>query len=473
MTDTSERKRLLQALLRSSFAAFVEKVFMTISPARVYRHNWHIEAIAHQLHEVAAGRCRRLIITIPPRNLKSTIASVAFPAWLLGHHPGLRIIGVTYGSELSRAQQNEFRAVVQSEWYRELFPETRIDVRKDTEQEVRTTRRGVRYATTVGGVLTGRGGDIIIIDDPLKASDACSEAARSGVNSWYGETLVSRHDNKLTGITIVVMQRLHDDDLVGFLLREGGDDWVHLDLPAIAGEEAFIPVGQGRFHHRRVGDILNPAHEPLAVLDELRRSMGSELFEAQYQQRPVPPGGAMFKREWLRLRRPPWVDQPEEQIISIDTASKGHDRADYSVATVWAAKGEAMHLFHVERARLEYPDLRRMVIGLKQRWPRAVVLVEDAGVGTGLIADLERSHIGVISIMPDRDKVSRAAAETAFFEGGSVSVEPDAPWLGDYLAEMLAFPGGRHDDQVDSTAQAVHWWRGQIAGRGQWIVMDM
>ncbi len=362
---------------------------------------------------------------------------------------------------------------MQSEWYRELFPDTRIDPRKDTEQELRTTRRGMRYATTVGGTMTGRGGDIIIIDDAMKASDDLSEAVRNGVNSWYSGTVVSRHDNKLTGITIIIMQRLHEDDLVGHVLREGAEDWVHLNLPAIAEEEAFIQIGPGRFHHRRIGDVLNPAHEPLHILEELRRTMGSERFEAQYQQRPVPPGGAMFRRGWLRMTRPQWLDRPDEIIISIDTASKGHDRADWSVATVWAARGEAMHLLHVERARLEYPDLKRMVISLRRQWPRAVILVEDAGVGPALHRDLEEEGFGVIAIRVERDKKSRAMGETAFFESGCVSIEPDASWRDIYVTEMLAFPGGRHDDQVDSTVQAINWYRGNLDRNRQWQVFDM
>lgn len=473
MMHETALRRQLEALLRTNLTAFAEKVFQTTSRGDTYRHNWHLEALGHHLQEVAEGRIKRLLVTMPPRNLKSTFCSIALPAWMLGRSPTKKIIAITYGAELSKAQQNDFRAVVTSAWYQRLFPAMRVDPRKDTEQEMRTTTRGMRFATTVGGNLTGRGGDLLIIDDPLKASEAYSEAARLAVNAWYRETLLSRLNDKVNGAVIVVMQRLHDDDLAGYLLREDGANWIHLDLPAIADTEQFIPVGPGRLHHRRVGDVLNPAHEPMSVLDEQRRAMGSELFEAQYQQRPVPPGGAMFKRHWLEIRHPAWIDDAEEIIISIDTASKANARADYSVATVWAARGEAMHLAHVARERLDYPDLRRLVIDLKQRWPRAIILVEDTGVGTALIADLERAGIGAIAVLPERDKISRAMGETAFFEAGAISIAPDAPWREAYLVELLAFPGGRHDDQVDATIQAIHWWRSQIARRGEWQVIDM
>jgi hypothetical protein len=208
--------RLLEALLRNDFRAFVHKVFATLSPGQTYVRTWHVEAIAWRLERVRRGEVRRLIINMPPRSLKSIAASVGFPAFVLGHDPSRRIICVSYSGDLAKKHANDFRAVLESPWYRSAFPSTRIGPFKNSETEIELTARGFRLATTVGGTLTGRGGDIIVIDDPLKPDDALSEAKRSAANQWFMNTLLSRLDDKRTGAIVVVMQRVHIDDLTGF-----------------------------------------------------------------------------------------------------------------------------------------------------------------------------------------------------------------------------------------------------------------
>ena len=204
MTKASEA-RVLRALLRSNFTAFVRKVFVTLESGQVYVPNWHLEAIAHQLERVRRGEIRRLIINMPPRSLKSMTASVAFPAFLLGHNPTRRIICVSYSGDLAKKHANDFRAVLEAPWYQRLFEGTRIG-QKDSETEIELTARGFRLATSVGGTLTGRGGDLIVIDDPLKPDDAYSEAKRNAANEWFKNTLLSRLDDKRTGAIIIVMQ---------------------------------------------------------------------------------------------------------------------------------------------------------------------------------------------------------------------------------------------------------------------------
>src|SRR5438034_6681360 len=245
------------------------------------------------------GEIKRLIITVPPRSLKSICALVAFPAFVLGHYPTRRIICVSYAEALARKHANDCRALMRSTLYHRLFPNTRISNAKDTELEFATTRGGNRLATSIGGTLTGRGGNLIVIDDPLKPQDAYSEAARENTKQWYSNTLLSRLDDKTKDAIIVVMQRLHLDDLVGHLLEQEG--WTHLNLPAIAESEFRIPLGPGRYHLRRVGDLLHPEREPREVLDEFKRSMGSLDFAAQYQQEPVAEGGNLIKWDWFQF----------------------------------------------------------------------------------------------------------------------------------------------------------------------------
>jgi len=295
----ANNQAILRAILRRDFGAFVVKAFQTVSPGNRYLHNWHIDAITHMLMQVHQGETLRLVITQPPRSLKSICTSVAFVAWALGHDPSKRFACVAYSQELSSVFARQFRMVVHSKWYRELFP--KMVISKDTETECETTMGGGRFAVPFGGSFTGRGADVIIIDDPLKADDAQSELRRRAVNEWFGSTLLSRLDDKKTGAIILVMQRLHEDDLAGKLLREGG--WRQLDLPAIADEDQDIAIGPDKVYHRRASDILHPARESLATLEQIKREMGSLAFSAQYRQRPVPLEGNLIRRQWLQ-----WTD---------------------------------------------------------------------------------------------------------------------------------------------------------------------
>jgi hypothetical protein len=290
--------RLLQAIVRNDFRALVEKVFMTLTPGQKFIRSWHLEAIAYQLERVRKGEIKRLIINMPPRSLKSIMASVAYPAYLLGLDPTRRIICTSYSGELAKKHSNDFRAVLDAKWYRGTFPRTRVGPFKNNETEIEMTERGFRLATSVGGTLTGRGGDTIIIDDYIKPDDALSETRRSAANQWFTNTLLSRLDDKRTGAIIVVMQRVHMDDLTGFL-TEQSDGWEMLNLPAIAEHDQSIPCWNGAFYHRKAGEVLSPEREPLDVLEDMKLQIGSDAFSAQYQQMPVPPGGAMIKRAWI------------------------------------------------------------------------------------------------------------------------------------------------------------------------------
>jgi predicted phage terminase large subunit-like protein len=448
--------RLLEALLRSDFRAFVRKAFTTLCPGQGYVRSWHVEAIAWQLERVRRGEIRRLIINMPPRSLKSITASVAFPAFLLGHDPSRRVICVSYSGDLAKKHANDFRAVLESPWYRTTFPTTRIGPYKNTETEIELTARGFRLATSVGGTLTGRGGDIIIIDDPLKPDDAFSESKRSGANQWFASTLLSRLDDKRTGAIVVVMQRVHMDDLTGFLLSQS-DEWKVLSLPAIAEFEDTIPIGDGSVHRRALGEALSPEREPLHVLEEIKLQIGSDTFSAQYQQAPVPPGGAMVKRHWVK--RYPDLPPECEQFLTLqswDTASKGGPDNDWSVCTTWlVTRDRRWFLLDVWRRRVDYPALKVATQDLAKKWNASRVLVEDAGAGTSLVAELKGKIPGIIAVKPTGDKESRMAVASAKFEAGQVFLPKRADWLPDLEAELFAFPGSRHDDQCDSISQAL------------------
>jgi predicted phage terminase large subunit-like protein len=447
--------RMLQGLLRNDIRAFIHKVFTTLCPGQDYERSWHIDAIAHQLERVRRGEITRLIINMPPRSLKSITSSVALPAFALGLDPTRRFICVSYSAELAKKHSNDFRAVVESPWYRALFPGMRIG-QKDSEIEIETTARGSRLATSVGGTLTGRGGQIIIIDDPLKPDDAYSEAKRNGANEWYINTLLSRLDDKRTGAIVIVMQRVHMDDLTGFVLSLS-DEWEVLNLPAIAEVDEDIPISATETYPRKAGEALSPLREPLPVLENLKRQLGSDAFSAQYQQMPVPPGGAMIKRDWIQR----YTDLPSEYgrsfiLQSWDTASKGGPENDFSVCTTWlVTRNRRWYLLHVWRKRVDYPELKAAVRNLAARHSARRVLVEDAGAGTSLVQELRGEVDGILAVKPDRDKITRMSVVSAKFESGLVFFPERAPWLADLEAELFAFPGSRHDDQCDSVSQAL------------------
>jgi predicted phage terminase large subunit-like protein len=457
MNSPTNQYAFLRAVLRQDYEAFLRKVFHTLCPGQLFEPVWFIAAIAYQLERIRRGEIKRLIINMPPRSLKSIAASVAFPAFVLGHDPTRRIICASYSGELAHKLSNDFRAVLASPWYRSIFPNTRIGLYKDSEAEVETTHRGFRLATSTGGTLTGRGGEIFIIDDPLKPVDALSEAKRSAANEWFLNTAVSRLDDKRAGAIVIVMQRVHMDDLTGFVLRHS-DEWTLLSLPAIAESNETIPLTMGRIHERQLGDVLSPQREPLDVLERLRLQLGSDLFSAQYQQAPVPPEGAMIKRKWLRryTELPPAADGTF-MVQSWDTAAKGGPDNDWSVCTTWLVTNDCVFfLIDVHRARLDYPALKARVQELANQYGAHQVLIEEAGTAIGLLDELKYRVRGLTGIKPDKDKQSRMAIASASFEAGQVFFPERAPWLAELESELFAFPSGRHDDQVDSISQALN-----------------
>jgi predicted phage terminase large subunit-like protein len=364
---------------------------------------------------------------------------------------------------------NDRRAVMRSTLYTRLFPTTRISPAKDTELEFATTLGGNCLATSTGGTLTGRGGNLIVIDDSTKPQDAYSEAARESDKQWYANTLLTRLDNKREDAIVVVMQRLHVDDLVGHLLEQEG--WVHLNLPAIAECEQRIAVSPTRSHLRQPGDLLHPEREPQSVLDAFKHSMGSMTFGAQYQQEPIAVGGNLVKWEWFKFyHERPGLNATDRIIVSWDTALSAKDLASFSACVVLKVRGETAHVIEVFRERLEYPELRRKVIELHKLWRYAAnryeLVIENKGSGMSLIQDLEDIH--AIAIDPQGDKVMRMNAQTARIEAGSVWLPKQAPWLDEFRREISAFPAGRHSDQVDAFSQALNRAFNRSEGENSW-----
>jgi predicted phage terminase large subunit-like protein len=318
---------------------------------------------------------------------------------------------------------------------------------------------GGRLATSIGGTLTGRGGDIIIIDDPIKPEEAMSDTTRNSVNEWFHSTLASRLNDKKRGSIITVMQRLHQYDLAGLLIESG--EWDELSLSAIATDVA-IPLTRGRVHCRRAGEALHPAREPSEELMRIKRSVGSVIFAAQYQQQPVPAEGNMIRAEWLKSYAEPLDRSGGGQVVqSWDTASKEGLLNDWSVCiTAWVRRRQ-VSIINVWRRKVAFPELKKAAIANARNYNARSLLIEDQASGTQLLQSLRNEEPrGVpwpIARKPEADKRTRLAGVSAMIQAGRVLLPPDAPWLAEFKQELLAFPSCRHDDQVDALLIWVDW----------------
>jgi predicted phage terminase large subunit-like protein len=355
-----------------------------------------------------------------------------------------------------------------SAWYRGIFA-TRLAAHRQAVQEFITTAQGYRLATSNGGVVTGRGADIILIDDPLKPEEALSEAQRRTANDWFDHTLYSRLNDKRHGAIVIIMQRLHEDDLVGHVLAQ--EPWDVLSFPAIAEADEvhrIETIWGPRCFTRRQGEALHPDREPLETLDRIRRTVGEYNFAGQYQQSPAPLGGGMVKAKWFKRYRESERPERFDRIVqSWDTANKATELSDFSVCTTWGVTGKDLFLLGVFRRRLEYPALKRAVRQQQSQFNANLVLIEDKASGTQLIQELiaDGCH-SVTRYQPTTDKIMRLHAQTAIIENGFVHIPETAPWLAEYLHELIVFPKGKHDDQVDSTAQFLDWFKRPFPGQG-------
>ncbi|WP_265016293.1 phage terminase large subunit [Wolbachia endosymbiont (group A) of Anoplius nigerrimus] len=473
-----------------NFLKFIELCFQTVVPGCEYNNYRYIKVIADRLEAASAGEVKRIIFNMPPRSMKSMCVSVAWPAWILGNQPTARIIVASYSRLLSEKHSLDTRCVMQSSWYRALFPEVELSKDQNTKYKFQTVQRGYRIATSVGGTLTGEGGDFIIVDDPLSSAQALSETFRKRATNWFDQTLVTRLNNRRKGVIVLVMHRLHQEDLTGHLLSKPKNIWHHICLPIIAENREIIysikkpappvPVIQVTINER-IGWLYNkPASRiaPARILysreegqllyfldggkeevEMIKAELGSYAFAAQYQQNPLPLSSGIIKREWLKRYRN-FSDSLSYVTQSWDTAVSTSNTSNFSVCTTWTKVGNKFYLLDVYRAKLEYPKLKEQVLSLAARWAPHAILIEAKTSGQQLIQDLKASsHLPIIEIVPHDDKLTRFYQIVPIIESGKVFLPHQAVWLNDFEYEILMFPETRHDDQVDSTVQYLQWVR--------------
>jgi predicted phage terminase large subunit-like protein len=464
------REKAREKLL-SDFGAFCRRAWKEIEPGKALEWSWHHEYVAEHLMLCYEREITRLIVTMPPRGLKSKLISVFFGAWVWAKSPHQSLILTSYSDSLSEELNMARRTLLQSAWFQQTFPgKVQFTADQNRREKFRNTAGGQSVATSVEGVLTGLGADYLLIDDILSPQQSYSDLERNNANRFFDSTLRSRLNDPMTGVIVVVCQRLHEADLVGHVTEAEPGVWTHVNLPLECeqDEEIVFPLS-ARVVHRKQGDLLHPQRWPESWVKKTKATVGPFIWSAQFQQRPAPAGGAIFKNEWFQS----YKKEPDKgtTVISLDTAFSVKKTADYSVASVWTAHDGRYYLRFVWRERVAYPDLKRMVEELADVWMPDAVLVEEKASGQSLLQSLKQeTSLPIVGIPVDTDKVSRAHSVTALFSAGRVHFPEDAPWLPTFLHELELFPASAYDDQVDTTTQALRYLRSQQSdGRLTWI----
>lgn len=457
------------SLCRQSFAVFSAMAFVAVNPGVTFQPAPYLNLLAGKLQQMIDGSSRNLIITLPPRGLKSFTASVALPAYILGRDPSQQVMAVSYGQSLAEAHGRDRLKLMRHPLYSSVFGQ--VLQQGGSARKLTTHSRGGAFATSIDASATGIGADWLIFDDPQKAQGAMSEQVRTSTNAQFEQTFLSRRNNPATARIIIVMQRLHEDDFVGHALGLGGLEWDVLNLPAIAEEDEEhpypTPAGE-RVFRRKMGEALHSERASVEMLRQTEQVIGAARFATQYQQRPAPAGGGLVQEKWFRRYAkadlPPHFD---EVIQSWDTANTVSEWADWTVCTTWGRLGQSIYLLHVHRERLLFPDLVRAALRMAARFNPTVVLVEDHASGTQLLQVLREQGFGRgRAVKPVGDKQIRMTNQTALIESGRVWLPADADWVQSYLHELVLFPNARHDDQVDSTSQALDYLTSWFDSKG-------
>ncbi len=466
----AEVKRLRFRLQRD-LRGFVRYFWSVLEPATRLKWNWHLDLLCDYLMLVAQGKCRRLIINVPPRSMKSLLCTVFYPVWRWITAPQQRFMFVSYSEHLSTDHSLARRNVLSSEYFRRCWGH-RVRLVRDQNQKTQyeNTQRGVMFATSITGSATGKGCDVLIVDDPLSTKDAYSDKERETTNRNFDATFRSRLNDPMTGSIVIVMQRLHEDDLTGHLLAREPGAWTHVKLAAEAEvpEVWTFPVSDRRPVERRPGDLLWPEQFPREALADFKRGLGSWAYAGQYQQNPAPFEGGIIKRDWIKYYR----DLPQGHgtwIQSWDCSFKDARDSDYVVGQVWVKFEAHYYLVDQVRERMDFVRTRPAIQQMTLRYPQATAkLIEDKANGPAVIQSL-RDHVsGIIPRTPKDSKAGRLHSAAPLFEAGNILLPERAAWVGDFVQELLHFPNAAHDDTVDACTQALAYLHRPLSGIQQY-----
>lgn len=466
-----DKKKVTKAAYRKSLYHFVWKAFQTLYPGKEFMQANHIKLMCHVLTQMLENPGRKELITLPPRYCKSFVVSICFVAWVMGKNPGTKILVASYGDALANEHAEAFKMLVNSEWYKDLFPKFELKCKRLAN--LTTTSGGYRKAISVNGAVTGFGADIIIVDDIIKAADARSEVEREKAKNYLNEGLFSRLDSKKKGHVVAIQQRFHEDDPAAYMADKGFN---LLCLRAIAEDDEEWDIGYDEPWIRKRNEPLFPQLEDLKTLKETKALLTASVFSAQYQQNPVNAGGNQISWQAVGFYNNPYRRADYLKIIqSWDTACTNEPTSDYSACVTmgYHVSGQ-WHVLDVHRGRYDFNTLEAKAIQMVDKWGPHCVLIEKANSGYALWDRIHRTfkpnrpslkQLRVIGMTPRLGKEERVFINQGWLEQKKALLPKKTPWLADLRHELVAFPAGRHDDQIDALFQIFEFLE-MPTGRG-------
>lgn len=455
-TLTHDQRQALREAAKSELARrdlheFVKQAWHVLEPHTEFIDGKHIAVICRWLMDVTAGRRQKVVINIPPGMSKSMIVSVMWPCWEWIHAPHTRFNFFSYAQELSTDHSRLRRKLLTSPWFQARWPH--VQLAPDNNQATQfssTTSPGMMTAGSVGGMATGRGGERLVVDDPMNPRMAHSDVEREGAERWFRQTLPSRLRSQ-QGAVVLIMQRLHDRDTTALAL-EFGFQMLCFPMEYEPGHPNVSPEDW-----RKVpGELLSPERFNAHYIAALKVQSGSYAWSGQYQQRPSVDGGGIWRTGWFNR----WKAMPGDLVNftqSWDFAAKDTKDGSFNVGQVWAERGADKYLVDQVRFRGSFSEAQNALRDLCAKWPQCrAKLIEDKANGAPILDTLQRTVGGMVATNPGkRGKAERAQAVAPFIEAGNVWVPESAPWVSDFMAEVEAFPNGAHDDQIDAASQAL------------------
>lgn len=455
--------RLERELGARSLYDFIQMAWPLVEPSRKFIEGWHLEAVCEHLEAALSGELTRLVINMPPGGMKSLACSVFFPAWAWSARPERKFIFASYADSVTKRDSLRCRNIIDSSWYKARWGHVfRARDNQWNIQKFSNDRGGFRMATTVSGQVTGEHADVQVVDDPIKplevsGSLAVSATALEKVLLWWNETMSSRLVDFKTSSRIIIMQRLHANDLAGAMLREDG--YEHLMLPMEYESKRRCSTSIGFSDPRtEEGELLWPARFPPEAVDSIKKELGPRGAAAQLQQNPTPAEGTIYKRDWVRFYRQ--NEMPtffSTMILSWDCTFK-EAGTSFVVGQVWGCADSNYYLLDEVRKRMGFTETCNSLLAQSVKWPRAIgKLIEAKANGDAIVDHLKSKVSGLRLVEPEGGKEARAQAVEPLWAAGNVYI-PDPtwqPWVGEWLEEILAFPSGTNDDRVDAMSQAL------------------